>query len=97
MELESFYNGVLLYVGVKEGIVPVDGIIAIIGEKGENVKEILAAAEGDNPTAAKETAPEAATPVAQPAPVAAPAAAAPAAQPVPSSNGSDRLKASPLA
>ena len=34
MELESFNEGVLLYIGVKEGPVPVDGIIAIIGKKG---------------------------------------------------------------
>ena len=38
MELESFNEGILLYIGVKEGPVPVDGIIAIIGEKGFGYK-----------------------------------------------------------
>ncbi|MBK9255352.1 MAG: pyruvate dehydrogenase complex dihydrolipoamide acetyltransferase [Saprospiraceae bacterium] len=41
MELESFHNGILLYVGVKSGPVPVDGIIAIIGQKGEDFKALL--------------------------------------------------------
>lgn len=45
MDLESFHEGVLLYVGIEQGTVPVDGIIAIIGEKGEDYKAILAAAE----------------------------------------------------
>lgn len=42
MELESYDDGHLLYVGVKDGdSVPVDGVIAIIGEKGDNIKDIL--------------------------------------------------------
>jgi pyruvate dehydrogenase E2 component (dihydrolipoamide acetyltransferase) len=41
MELESFFNGVLLYIGVKSGNVPVDGIIAIIGAPSEDWKSIL--------------------------------------------------------
>ena len=42
MELESYDDGVLLYIGVDEkSAVPVDGLIAIIGDKGENVDEIL--------------------------------------------------------
>ncbi len=42
MELESYEDGVLLHIGVKEQeAVPVDGVIAIIGEKGENIKELL--------------------------------------------------------
>ena len=42
MELESYDDGVLLHIGVKDGdSVPVDGVIAIIGEKGEDVDEIL--------------------------------------------------------
>jgi pyruvate dehydrogenase E2 component (dihydrolipoamide acetyltransferase) len=96
MELESFYEGVLLYVGQKEGIVPVDGIIAIIGNKGENVKEILAAAEADSPKVEEAAAP-APTPQAAPAKAAAPAVSQPVAAPAAESNGSDRLKASPLA
>lgn len=45
MELESFQDGVLLYIGVKEGAVPVNGILAVIGEEGEDYKEALAAEE----------------------------------------------------
>ena len=42
MELESYDDGFLLHVGVKDGeSVPVDGVIAIIGEKGENIDDIL--------------------------------------------------------
>jgi len=42
MELESYEDGILLYIGVKEGdSVPVDGVIAIIGEKGENISGLL--------------------------------------------------------
>lgn len=42
MELESYQDGVLLYIGVKEkDSVPVDGILAVIGEKGEEYKHLL--------------------------------------------------------
>ncbi len=42
MELESYEDGTLLYIGVKEkDAVPVDGVIAIIGEKGENIDDLL--------------------------------------------------------
>ncbi len=42
MELESYDDGFLLHVGVKDGeSVPVDGVIAIIGEKSENIDDIL--------------------------------------------------------
>jgi pyruvate dehydrogenase E2 component (dihydrolipoamide acetyltransferase) len=41
MELESFFEGTLLYIGVPQGPVAVDGIIAIIGNKGEDYKSIL--------------------------------------------------------
>lgn len=47
MEFESFYEGVLLHIGVeKGGSAPVNEILAIIGEKGENVDEIIANAGG---------------------------------------------------
>lgn len=47
MEFESFQDGVLLYQGIEEGKgAPVDSIIAILGKGGEDVKAILAAAEG---------------------------------------------------
>ena len=42
MELESYEDGTLLYIGVKEkDAVPVNGVIAIIGEEGENIDELL--------------------------------------------------------
>ena len=42
MELESYDDGVLLHIGVKNGdSVPVNGVIAIIGDKGEDVDDIL--------------------------------------------------------
>ncbi|MEM9325950.1 MAG: pyruvate dehydrogenase complex dihydrolipoamide acetyltransferase [Bacteroidota bacterium] len=50
MELESYEDGVLLHVGVKDGdTVPVDAIIAIIGEKGEDISGLLAGGNGATP------------------------------------------------
>ncbi len=52
MDFESFQEGTLLYIGVEEGkAVPVDGLIAIIGEKGE---DYAAALEGAKPKAKEE-------------------------------------------
>ncbi len=49
MELDNYENGTLLYIGAKKGqAVPIDGIIAIIGEEGANYQAILDA-EGVNP------------------------------------------------
>ena len=43
MEFESFQDGVLLHIGVEKGkTAPVDSILAILGEEGEDVKELLA-------------------------------------------------------
>ena len=48
MELESYEDGTLLYLGVKEGdSVAVDAIIAIIGEDGANYKALLDAASSN--------------------------------------------------
>jgi pyruvate dehydrogenase E2 component (dihydrolipoamide acetyltransferase) len=42
MEFESFQEGVLLHIGVEEGATAaVDSILAILGEKGEDVKSLL--------------------------------------------------------
>ena len=42
MEFESFHEGTLLYVGIKEGdTAPVDVLLAIIGEKGEDISELI--------------------------------------------------------
>ncbi len=51
MELESYEDGNLLYLGVKEGeAVPVDGVIAIIGEKGADYEKLLKAHEAKQST-----------------------------------------------
>ena len=68
MELESYQDGTLLYIGVKEkSAVPVDGVIAIIGEKGEDISSLLS----ESSASAAAPAP-AATPVAESAPQASP-------------------------
>ena len=107
MEFESFFDGVLLHIGVEQGsTAPVDSLLCILGEKGEDISAVLeeaakapaaeAPAEPEIPAPAPAPAP---AQVPAPAPVTAPApapAAAPAPAPgAPSANG--RLKASPLA
>ncbi|WP_455170406.1 pyruvate dehydrogenase complex dihydrolipoamide acetyltransferase [Aegicerativicinus sediminis] len=42
MEFESFHNGTLLYIGVEEGeTTKVDELLAIIGEEGEDVSDLI--------------------------------------------------------
>jgi pyruvate dehydrogenase E2 component (dihydrolipoamide acetyltransferase) len=42
MEFESFQEGVLLHIGVEKGQnAPVDSILAILGEKGEDIQDLL--------------------------------------------------------
>ncbi len=42
MEFESFYEGTLLYIGIQEGDgAPVDSLLAIIGDKDDNVETLL--------------------------------------------------------
>ena len=51
MEFESFNEGTLLHIGIQEGeTAPVDTLLAIIGEKGEDITELLKA----SPEPAKE-------------------------------------------
>ncbi len=68
MEFESFFEGTLLYTGLKEGeTAPVDAVLAIIGPKGTDVSQVLASLKSDNkpqkaaakPAEAEEKAPEA--------------------------------------
>ena len=60
MELEAYEDGTLLHIGIAEGsAVPVDGIIAVIGEEGANVEALLARENGE---AVEESAPVAAAP-----------------------------------
>jgi len=105
MEFESFQEGVLLHIGVESGsAAPVDSVLAILGEKGEDVSKILAEEAKKAASAPKEDKKVEAAPVviksavapavSAPAPLAksTPAVAAPA--PV-ESNG--KVNASPLA
>ncbi|MCH2194036.1 pyruvate dehydrogenase complex dihydrolipoamide acetyltransferase [Kordia sp.] len=59
MEFESFNEGTLLYIGVREGeTAPVDSVLAIIGKEGTDVDTVLkAAASGESST--NESTPEA--------------------------------------
>jgi pyruvate dehydrogenase E2 component (dihydrolipoamide acetyltransferase) len=54
MELESYKNGTLLYIGAQQGEkIPVNGLLCIIGEKGKvDVDSIVAAIKGGAATAA---------------------------------------------
>lgn len=55
MELESYEEGTLLHIGVEEkGAVPVNGIIAIIGEKGENIDDLLKEIKGGTASESKD-------------------------------------------
>lgn len=50
MELESYNDGVLLYIGVEKGKpAKVDGILAVIGKAGEDFQPALAAAASSTP------------------------------------------------
>ena len=104
MEFESFYDGVLLHIGVETGkAAPVNSILAVIGEAGEDISGVLANAAAGAPGATTDPAPAPAS-----EPVAAPVAAspttpnpapvsAPVAAPVVANNNSERVFASPLA
>ena len=61
MEFESFFDGVLLYIGVEKGAgAPVNDILAIIGEKGEDITKMLTdEASGANASPSKEEKKEA--------------------------------------
>ncbi len=95
MEFESFYDGVLLYIGVEKGsAAPVNEILAIIGAKGEDVTALIAGgAPKEAPKA--EATPQVTTPT--PAPIAETKVAAPVAQVLPNNTNGNRVIASPLA
>ncbi|MFN5886008.1 MAG: E3 binding domain-containing protein, partial [Bacteroidota bacterium] len=90
MELENYVKGTLLHIGIPAGgTVPVDAVIAIVGQKGEDISALLNAAPA---TPAAPVAPSA--PVEEPIKPVSPAA--PANISVPQVTDS-RVKASPLA
>jgi pyruvate dehydrogenase E2 component (dihydrolipoamide acetyltransferase) len=90
MELENFVKGTLLHIGIPAGgSVPVDALIAIVGQKGEDISALLNAPA--QKASAEPKLEEASMPT-----TSAEVAANPAAEPA--SLGSDsRVKASPLA
>jgi pyruvate dehydrogenase E2 component (dihydrolipoamide acetyltransferase) len=60
MDMESYYDGTLLYIGVEKGqAVPVDAIMAVIGKAGEDFQSLLngSAAPAATPAPAVEAAP----------------------------------------
>ncbi len=88
MELENYEDGTLLYTGPKAGeAVPVDGVLAIIGEEGADVQALLGGPTG-GAAAGAPAATEAASASSVPAP--------PAAGAEPAAAGG-RILASPLA
>jgi len=100
MEFESFYDGVLLHIGVETGkAAPVNSLLAIIGQAGEDISSILNAAPAAEPAKTEEVKPapvvETPAPKATPAPAAVPVSA-PKITPKPAVNN-DRVYASPLA
>jgi pyruvate dehydrogenase E2 component (dihydrolipoamide acetyltransferase) len=87
MELESYNDGTLLYVGVKDGeSVIVDGILAIIGEKGTDFQPLLKST-GAKPSAQTKPEPVKETSVAETKTETSHTTA----------NSDSRIKASPLA
>jgi pyruvate dehydrogenase E2 component (dihydrolipoamide acetyltransferase) len=94
MELESYKNGTLLYIGAQKGEkIKVNSLLCIIGEKGKvDVDAIVAASKSSSPVTTAATSSPAPTATAQPA---AASTAAPATTGVMDANG--RIKASPLA
>src|SRR6476469_4320022 len=81
MELESYNDGTLLYIGPKAGeAVAVDGVLAVIGKPGEDFQAML---NGNSGGAAPQAAPAAPAPAASAPAAPAPAASAPAAPKAP--------------
>src|SRR5687767_9138325 len=89
MDFESYNTGTVLYVGAEEGkAVTVNGVLAIIGEKGADWQTLLKAHESKGSAAAPAAS-------GKPAEAQTAASAAPVATAEHSTNG--RIKASPLA
>lgn len=56
MEFESFYEGTLLHIGVKEGeTTKVDELLAVIGEEGEDISDLLEGKSKEDDTTAEES------------------------------------------
>jgi pyruvate dehydrogenase E2 component (dihydrolipoamide acetyltransferase) len=104
MEFESFYDGVLLHIGVEKGAAaPVNSLLAIIGKEGDDVKKLIAEAAQGAPAEAKPAVKEEPKKEVSPAPVAeskSVSTTSTASKPSPSVSVADtnaKLMASPLA
>lgn len=96
MEFESFQEGVLLYRGVEEGqTAPVDSILAILGQEGEDISALLAQEQKSAVAQPAESSPQASETMAEETVAVQTAKAAPAASEPDGDDG--RIKASPLA
>ncbi len=93
MELESFHEGYLLYIGVPSGPVAVDGIIAVIGAKDEAYEHLLTV----SPTATNTKSPEAPPSAASPATPIVTSASSSTTESAITQSEDTRVKASPLA
>ncbi|WP_425640137.1 pyruvate dehydrogenase complex dihydrolipoamide acetyltransferase [Algoriphagus yeomjeoni] len=97
MELESYDDGTLLYIGVEAGdSVPVDGVIAVIGEKGADYETLLKAQKAESSEAPAEPKSEPAKEEKKEEAPKAKAESSTSSAPATTADG-DRLKASPLA
>lgn len=106
MEFESFYDGVLLHIGVETGsAAPVNSVLAVIGAKDEDVAEILKNAvaddnESDTSIPQEESKAEAAAAPTNPTPSATPSptpVVSEASNPAKAPSSNDKIFASPLA
>lgn len=62
MEFESFYSGVLLYIGIQEGeSSPVDAVLAVIGPEGTDVDAVLNVKPAAKPSSSEKDETETAT------------------------------------
>lgn len=94
MELETYQEGTLLYIGVEQGTIPVNGLLAIIGKEGEDYQALLREADGKG----NGSAPKAESPAAEAAGTGSAAASTPSPAPTaPVVDDGQRVKASPLA
>ena len=85
MDMESYYDGTILYIGVEKGqAVPIDAIMAVVGKEGEDYKDLLNDGGGSTETKTEET----------PAPTA--SKSAPAAETIDTSNIKAELVKMPL-
>ncbi|MFK8282565.1 pyruvate dehydrogenase complex dihydrolipoamide acetyltransferase [Capnocytophaga cynodegmi] len=66
MEFESFYSGILLYIGLQEGeTAPVDSLLAIVGKEGEDISALIGGGSAPQVASQPEEAPKSEAPAAE--------------------------------